>query len=513
MYCRMCGNQHGEEVNYCPNEGSMAIVATDSVILEQDNSKYCRGCGGENAQQNLYCQKCGHSLFTVKKKEQIVKLPSMEKGPKVELGLHKNGLRTGVIGGAIASVLMLLAGWIGSLVFAAMTEEFLHKFARELDMLSGFYNGATATLLNYHLLGVSAEDADGMILSLYWHTPFLLLLLIPFIILGGTGIWIGKQRVANTIGEQVTMAATVGIIYGLFLFIISFIASKSISIPGMDTVTVLVGFSSFKSLVSGFICGTIFSLLGMIAHTSQNNMAEAFRELLPYGASLYYGAVAMVKGFLLTAVILCVTALFMKEDSVKPMKEFTSTTSQRIMLTLQVTPQVWNMAHLAPVEVKSPVFEKGFSGKGNKGKDNEMQFSFVSGMSFNGTGLKDLAIAEGAGPEDLAEIEDVNSTFHYGLLLLIIPFFFMFRVGQKLARIQTANIYVTLAVCSGAYTFMMLLVNILSKFQIDISGTLTSMFGMSGTMLSMQGSWMYLILGSFILTYVAAFAGMKLARK
>ncbi|MEH7456965.1 zinc ribbon domain-containing protein [Bacillus sp. JJ1127] len=513
MYCRICGNQHGEEVNYCPNEGSMAMVVTDSVVLEQDNARYCRGCGDENAHQNLYCQKCGHSLFTVKKKEHIVKLPSMEKGTKVELGLHKSGLRTGLIGGAIASVLMLLAGWIGSFVFATMTQELLHKFARELDMLSGFYNGATATLLNYHLLGFSAGDTDGIILSLYWHTPFLLLLLIPFIILGGTGIWIGKKRVAHTIGEQVTMAATVGITYGVFLFIVSFIASKSIAVPGMDAVTVGVGYSSFKSLVSGFICGTIFSLLGMIAHTSQNNMAEAFRELIPYGASLYYGVAAVVKGFLLTAVILCVMALFMKEDSVKPLKELASTTSQRVMLTLQLTPQVWNMAHLAPVEVTSPAFEKGFSRKSKKEKDNEIQFSFVSGMSFNGTGLKELAIAEGAGPEKLAGIEDVNSRFHYGLLLLIIPFFFMFRAGQKLARISAANIYVTLAVCSGAYTVMMLLINILSKFQIDVSGKLTSMFGMSGTMLSMQGNWIYLILGSFILTYVAAFAGMKLARK
>ena len=40
MYCRTCGNQHGEEVNYCPNEGSMEIAgAIDAVTLEQDTAK------------------------------------------------------------------------------------------------------------------------------------------------------------------------------------------------------------------------------------------------------------------------------------------------------------------------------------------------------------------------------------------------------------------------------------------------------------------------------------------
>lgn len=72
MYCRTCGKQHGEEVNYCPNEGSMEIAgAIDAVTLEKDNAKYCKGCGSENAQKNLYCQKCGYSLSVVKKKNNL----------------------------------------------------------------------------------------------------------------------------------------------------------------------------------------------------------------------------------------------------------------------------------------------------------------------------------------------------------------------------------------------------------------------------------------------------------
>ncbi|MFD3450173.1 hypothetical protein ACFDTO_36970 [Microbacteriaceae bacterium 4G12] len=511
MYCRICGKQHGEEVNYCPNEGSMATAATATVALERDNSKFCRGCGEENEQENLYCQKCGHSLFAAKKKESIIKVPSVGNNPKVKLSLNKSDLQSGIIGGAIASVCMLIAGWLGNLVFAALMEKIFREFGREFDVLSSFYNGTTSTLLSYHLLGFTVGDAGGNVLTLSWHTPFFLLLIIPFIILGGTGIWLGKQRTINTIGKQIVVAATVGLVYGLFLFVVSFIASKSIELPQIGTVT--AGYSSLKSLLSGFVCGTLFSLIGFIAHTSRRNMAEAFHELLPYGASIYYGISSMVKGLLLTAVILCGATLATNLDSVKPLKELTSTPTEQIMLTLQLTPHVWNMAHLAPVEIKSPALADKYSKLSKKDDENALQLSFVSGLSFNGTKIKDWAVAERAPQSVIDDIDKTNSKFHYGLLLLLIPFFSMFRAGQKLAKMPTSNVYVTLAVCSGAYTVSMIVMNILSKFQIDMTGNITKFFGINGTMLSLQNHVGYLILGSFVLTYVAAFVGMKLARK
>ncbi|PFN23770.1 zinc ribbon domain-containing protein [Bacillus cereus] len=516
MYCRTCGKQHGEEVNYCPNEGSMEIAgAMDAVTLEQDAAKYCKGCGNENAQQNLYCQKCGHSLFVVKKKEQNVKLPAMEGTPKVEFTADKAVLKTGVIGGAIASILMLIAGWIGSVLFASMLSEMFSTFVKELEMLPNFYASATSTLLSYHLLGFTAGDDSGLALSLSWHTPFTLLLIIPFIVFVGTGIWLGKQRAAKTIKDQAFMAATVGIIYGVFLFIVSFIASQSFAIPFSDAGKITVGYSAFKSLLSGFVCGTLFTLLGFIAHTSKNNMAAAFQELMPYGASIYYGISSMIKGLLATAVVMCIFAvtLVSNVDSAAPLKEMKASKTQGVLLALELTPQFWSMAHLSPLEVSSPVFDHEFKDISKKASDNKLAFSFVSGISVNGIGMKDIIIAQGGNQEDLAEVEEVNGAFHYGLLLLIIPAFFMFMAGRKLAKLPTANMYITLAVCSGSYTIMMIVMNIISKFQIDVSGKVMNLFGAGGTVLSMQNSFMYLTLFSFILTYVVAFAGMKLAKK
>ena len=72
MYCRTCGKQHGEEVNYCPNEGSMEIAGTiDAVTLEKDTAKYCRGCGSENAQKIYIVKSVGILLSVVKKKNKL----------------------------------------------------------------------------------------------------------------------------------------------------------------------------------------------------------------------------------------------------------------------------------------------------------------------------------------------------------------------------------------------------------------------------------------------------------
>lgn len=513
MYCRMCGNQHGEEGNYCPNEGSMVMVSGDSVVLEQDNSKYCRGCGNENAQQNLYCQMCGHSLFTIVNKENVIKLSHEESSSKLGLGLHKAVLKTGIIGGVIASVLMLFAGWVGSLIISGMIEGMFHKqWQFGVQSLTDLYVNTSSTLLNYNLIGVTVEGKGEIGSTFHSDITIFLLLIIPFIILCGVGIWAGKQRVAKTIGEQIRVAVTVGMIYGLFLLVVSFIASKSVTWQEVETI--VFGYPLFKSFVSGFIYGTLFSLFGLIVHTSQNNIADAFQELLPYGAALYYGMAAMVKGLLLTAVVLCVLVIgALSNERVKSFGNVEPTKSVAMLAALQSAPHIWGMAHFAPVEINVPVLQKEMSRVMPIGNKSMVELSAISGMSVGGVKMKDILISEGTSPSELEEFDAVNSKFNLILLFLVIPVFFMFMAGRKLAEIRAANMYIALAVCSGAYTMMMLIINILSKMEVHVSGRITRELGVGGTVFSMQNSWIYLILGSFILAYVAAFAGMKLVRK
>ena len=74
------------------------------------------------------------------------------------------------------------------------------------------------------------------------------------------------------------MAATVGIIYGVFLFIISFIASQSFAIPFSEAGKITVGYSAMKSLLSGFVCGTLFTLLDLLLIQAKTIWQQHFKS-------------------------------------------------------------------------------------------------------------------------------------------------------------------------------------------------------------------------------------------
>ena len=144
-----------------------------------------------------------------------------------------------------------------------------------------------------------------------------------------------------------------------------------------------------------------------------------------------------------------------------------------------------------------------------------LHLSYTSGISLNGTSLKDVAIANGASAKEIKYMDDFNSYMHWWGLLILIPCILLFRAGMKLAQYPMKNIYVTIAMFSAVYTVMMLCVNGLAKIQIEASGSkeiMKEFTGISGPLLSIQSSTMYLIVGSFILSYVLVFAGMKLVK-
>ncbi|MGQ0515739.1 zinc ribbon domain-containing protein, partial [Bacillus sp. D-CC] len=115
-------------------------------------------------------------------------------------------------------------------------------------------------------------------------------------------------------------------------------------------------------------------------------------------------------------------ALVSNIDSASPLQEAKeSKKTQAVLLALELTPQAWSMAHFSPLEVSSPALDHELKKFTKKASDNKLAFSFVSGISVNGIGMKDVIVAQGGYPEDLAEVEEVNGAFHYGLLLLIIP--------------------------------------------------------------------------------------------
>ncbi|OFD70950.1 membrane protein [Bacillus mycoides] len=108
------------------------------------------------------------------------------------------------------------------------------------------------------------------------------------------------------------------------------------------------------------------------------------------------------------------------------------------------------------------------------------------------------------------------SDLHWWELLILLPCILLVRAGMKLAQYRMRNRYVTIAVFSAVYTVMMLCVNRIAKIHITASGSkeiMKEFAGISGPILSIQSNTLYLIVGSFLISYVLTFVGMKVVKK
>ena len=58
--------------------------------------------------------------------------------------------------------------------------------------------------------------------------------------------------------------------------------------------------------------------------------------------------------------ILAVALVSNVEDSAAPLKEMKESKTQGVLLALELTPQLWSMAHFSPLEVESPALDHEF---------------------------------------------------------------------------------------------------------------------------------------------------------
>ncbi|WP_242297731.1 hypothetical protein [Bacillus cereus group sp. BfR-BA-01382] len=518
MYCKTCGLEQSDVSNYCTHDGSSTGGVASHIILAPKDSKYCRTCGVESKETATYCEKCGDSLLVgITKKEMKTKLP--DQGVQLNVGSSGIALKKGLLGGGLAIICMFLAGWISSLIIDAAMNDLMRTMVTNtngmLDMttINQSFIGIAPLILMYHLVGLEVSGSGTYIMSFILHVPLFILLTIPALILGGIGFFVEKKPPSIVWREKLVTACIIGIVYGIFLCVISFVASSSTTISQFyETMTINVSYSHIISLLYGIIFGLLFSFIGMSIAAGPHRMLSAISQSVPYAASIYYSVVTVLKGLIITFGIILITILFSSSKSMGPI-DFPEKT-YKALISLEATPYMWNMAHFAPTAIEWANMEKEIQNyPGGKGP---LHLSYTSGISLNGTSLKDVAIANGASAKEIKYMDEFNSYMHWWGLLILIPCILLFRAGMKLAQYPIKNIYVTIAMFSAVYTVMMLCVNGLAKIQIEASGSkeiMKEFTGISGPLLSIQSSTMYLIVGSFILSYVLVFAGMKLVKK
>ncbi|MBJ8016972.1 zinc ribbon domain-containing protein [Bacillus cereus group sp. N34] len=517
MYCKICGLEQPEAVNYCTHDGSSTDSIDSHVMLVPQSSKYCRTCGQESKEYATYCEKCGDSLLGVAQKESNMKLPNA--GAQLHVNASGSMLKKGLFGGAFAIVCMFIAGFIGSLIIDSAINDVVETAVRNTDgmlnmnTINQSFIGIAPLILMCHLIGIEISGSGAYTMSFLLHIPLFILVTIPALILGGSGFFVERKKPSISWREKFMTSCVIGMIYGIFLCIVSFMASSSTSISYFyQTMTIDVVYSHVVSLLFGIIFGLLFSFIGMSIEAGPHRMLSSTSQFVPYVTSIYYSIVTVLKGLLITFGIILITILFSSSKSMGPI-DFPEK-AYKVLLSLEATPFMWNMAHLSSTEIEWGNMEREMHRYSvEKGP---LHVSYMSGISIQGTSLKDLEIANGASADRIKDIDDFNSYLHWWGLLILLPCILLVRAGMKLAQYRMRNMYVTIAVFSAVYTVMMLCVNGLAKIHITASGSkeiMKEFAGISGPILSIQSNTLYLIVGSFLISYVLTFAGMKLVKK
>ncbi|WP_379968810.1 hypothetical protein [Ectobacillus sp. sgz5001026] len=511
MYCRICGNEEGETANYCTHDGTMLSPLPQHIQLVQGDAKYCRSCGSENSFDSLYCENCGHSLFIAQKKESVHtfrnRIPKATfKFPNIKL------LKQGLLAGGLAILLMLLAGLIGSLIMGSwpsilsvsLQNTFGVPFSSKIQF---FITGVAPTILNFNLSSfsitghfssfVSADFSIGLRIAVF------VALFIPLLILGFAGYWITKRHEGTTLADKLTLALCVSITYGLFLFILSFIATRTLN---MQDSQLTIIYPHLGSLFRGVLFGFLFSCIGSFLTLGK----DAWERLLPFGTAIYQGITAPIKGIFVTLLLSLLVSLL-----VSPLNSFDGGVKKMSKVEMSVigaslVPFVWNMAHFAPLEAKSPLFNT-LSGKlGITGYDETtvLSASSVQGLKINQISVKEWASTQTYNPDDLSVIDNINTKIHYLSFLFIIPALFFFIAGRKIKRSSSHSIYKELLVFSGVYAIMMVIINAVSRISVHASGQLGLIGNGTTSFIEIGGNGVFVFFTSFILAYAISYTGM-----
>ena len=162
----------------------------------------------------------------------------------------------------------VLAGWISSLIIDAAMNDLMRTMVTNtngmLDMttINQSFIGIAPLILMYHLAGLEVSGSGTYIMSFILHVPLFILLTIPALILGGIGFC--RKNPSIVWREKLVTACIIGIVYGSFLCVISFVASSSTTISQFyETMTINVSYSHIISLLYGIIFGLLFSFIGM----------------------------------------------------------------------------------------------------------------------------------------------------------------------------------------------------------------------------------------------------------
>lgn len=473
MYCKNCGSQNPEGINYCLQDGFPLEVSSGAI--NKSNTRFCSSCGEENHSLLNYCQACGASLFHA--------VPDKAEGPRLEIPNQVKSLAktTGfrltkdhVKKGLLASVISIVIAAVFSAIVSAVLSDAVMKNLAEIIGSSGRdyleslntngsgLSGMVGVLMNLHAIGVvSHVSGSGIGLSIAFHVGLILLLIFPFIALFLGNWFVAKRNPTHSISDHLLTTFANAVFYAIILGIISLFAGMSIDVLSVKGSS---SYSFFGALINGFILAFLFGSMGAFFSIKPLRTTSQLRHGVPFGEAIHQAISTVFRGIGSGFVIAFIFALIAMPELFK--KFFLALTA-----IANFGVYLWDVTNFNKLHIQvSSINDR-----------EEMSFSLF--------GIK--------GHEDLDHMGVLMIFFYIGLIVAIALIVFATR---KIVSRSGGNHWADITVFSAVYAFLTAFVVHLSTLSASVGGN-----GLAGLMGSIHFKIGFNGFLSFIVCFIFSF--------
>ncbi|KNF09764.1 putative membrane protein [Gottschalkia purinilytica] len=460
MFCHRCGQSNDDYSNYCSKDGIALRGKKLNVRLSKKETKFCKDCGSKTEKSDLYCNSCGQSLFEVKEKKSINKIPNVT----LEKTSLLYSLKTSGISFAIILIINIIISLLGNkTIDDAIVREIGPFFS--LD----YINFIDFTLIsNFIKLKLISGVGKGVSGELSYQGGVLILAIIPFFVFCIIGILNARKDCKNSKEFCIKNSLLISLFYGLILGILTMFGSGKFDIPlGIFDLNLVKKYSFLTAILNGFILSILFYLIGYgiyIKFRRKNEIIERYKYLFNGLLTLFTGYIVSFTLFL----------LFINRTMIDTYSGFVDK-----ILTLQMPSYIWYI------------------------------------LNFNTFHVNDGNMLQSFSVINTEELRQIFDSTGMGLIYvgLIISFMLFFAIGIKMKKSSKGNLVKDILYFSISYSLFMIAFVLVSNIKVQVSGSVSNIIGRNYEGIFVGFKVIGTFIKSFAFSFVATFSGSLIGKE
>ncbi len=434
--------------NYSKEDGKILNKISNYYRLEINNEMNCSKCHTESKYGSNYCKQCGNELFKVVDKN----LFNIGEKSKFNINNIKSyASSTNIFITSVSSILIL---FILSVIFNGMMDISLGKLGISISPLHTMLgmNLGSINITSSSLIGVGEVSV---------HLGVISLLIAPIISLVISNILFMKNK-SNTPNELIINSIGVGIVYALFMAVISMISKIELNSYDMMNIATLlkVKFATTSIFINSFLIGFLSTFtIGYKKRIGKENIyINIFKKVI----NIFIIGYILV--FIIVGILTISDSTYLYEFGISEYMKYINTG----IIVSQLSVYMWGFANLIPMVI---------------------------------------------GDYTISIFNIFNSDLFFDTKIIFIIVFILVSLiiliaGCNLKKNFKNNDKNVLLIFSTMYSFIMVLISMLSKIDVGV-GMLTTNAN-NHNVITFGLPIIITIISSFIYSYILAFIGYKL---